>query len=89
MTPNETVLMLQSLNIPTSTNIYLAAGDGLMEMEGFTSVYTNVFTKSVLLNQEDFTRMHGNTKAALDYHVSINSDAYVATYFGNMDKIVA
>lgn len=89
LTPNETVLMLQSLNIPTSTNIYLAAGDGLMEMEGFTSVYTNVFTKSVLLNQEDFTRMHGNTKAALDYHVSINSDAYVATYFGNMDKIVA
>ncbi|KAJ4917851.1 O-fucosyltransferase family protein [Raphanus sativus] len=89
LTPNETVLMLQSLNIPTNTNIYLAAGDGLMEMEGFTSVYTNVYTKSALLNQEDFTRMHGNTKAALDYYVSINSDAYVATYFGNMDKIVA
>uniref|UniRef100_M4EEK3 O-fucosyltransferase family protein n=2 Tax=Brassica campestris TaxID=3711 RepID=M4EEK3_BRACM len=89
LTPNETALMLQSLRIPTSTNIYLAAGDGLMEMEGFTSVYTKVFTKSDLLNREDFTRMHGNTKAALDYYVSINSDAYVATYFGNMDKMVA
>ncbi|XP_013698091.1 O-fucosyltransferase 13 isoform X1 [Brassica napus] len=89
LTPNETALMLQSLRIPTSTNIYLAAGDGLMEMEGFTSVYTQVFTKSALLNREDFTRMHGNTKAALDYYVSINSDAYVATYFGNMDKMVA
>ncbi|ESQ48380.1 hypothetical protein EUTSA_v10020754mg [Eutrema salsugineum] len=89
LTPNETVLVLQSLRIPTSTNIYLAAGDGLMEMEGFTSVYTKVFTKSALLNHEDFTRMHGNTKAALDYYVSINSDAYVATYFGNMDKMVA
>ncbi|CAM8880372.1 unnamed protein product [Rhodiola kirilowii] len=33
--------------------------------------------------------MHGNTKAALDYYVSINSDSYVATYFGNMDKMVA
>ncbi|KFK38920.1 hypothetical protein AALP_AA3G177800 [Arabis alpina] len=89
LTPNETALMLQSLRISTSTNIYLAAGDGLMEMEGFTSVYTKVFTKSALLNHEDFTRMHGNTKAALDYYVSINSDAYVATYFGNMDKMVA
>ncbi|VVA97762.1 unnamed protein product [Arabis nemorensis] len=89
LTPNETALMLQSLRIPTSTNIYLAAGDGLMEMEGFTSVYTNVFTKSALLNHEDFTGMHGNTKAALDFYVSINSDAYVATYFGNMDKMVA
>ncbi|KAJ4893726.1 O-fucosyltransferase family protein [Raphanus sativus] len=89
LTPNETALMFQSLRIPTATNIYLAAGDGLMEMEGFTSVYTKVFTKSALLNREDFTRMHGNTKAALDYYVSINSDAYVATYFGNMDKMVA
>ncbi|XP_013585889.1 PREDICTED: uncharacterized protein At1g04910-like isoform X1 [Brassica oleracea var. oleracea] len=89
LTPNETALMLQSLRIPTTTNIYLAAGDGLLEMEGFTSVYTKVFTKSDLLNREDFTRMHGNTKAALDYYVSISSDAYVATYFGNMDKMVA
>ncbi|XP_010542256.1 PREDICTED: uncharacterized protein At1g04910 isoform X2 [Tarenaya hassleriana] len=89
LTPNETAFMFQVLNIPTSTNIYLAAGDGLMEMEGFTSIYTNVFTKSALLDREDFTRMHGNTKAALDYYVSINSDAYIATYFGNMDKMVA
>ncbi|KAI4329319.1 hypothetical protein L6164_021600 [Bauhinia variegata] len=89
LTPNETALMLQSLSIPTSTNIYLAAGDGLMEIEGLTAIYTNVFTKSSLLDGEDFTRMHGNTKAALDYYVSINSDSYVATYFGNMDKMVS
>lgn len=89
LTPNETALILQALSIPTSTNIYLAAGDGLMEIEGFTSVYTNVVTKSALLTGEDFTRMHGNTKAALDYYVSINSDSYMATYFGNMDKMVA
>lgn len=89
LTPNETALILQALSIPTSTNIYLAAGDGLMEIEGLTSVYTNVVTKSALLTGEDFTRMHGNTKAALDYYVSINSDSYMATYFGNMDKMVA
>ncbi|XP_071711601.1 O-fucosyltransferase 13 [Rutidosis leptorrhynchoides] len=89
LTPNETAFILQSLSIPTNTNIYLAAGDGIMELEGLTSVYTNVVTKSSLLSGEDFKIMHGNTKAALDYYVSINSDSYVATYFGNMDKMVA
>lgn len=89
LTPNETAIVLQALSIPEDTNIYLAAGDGLMELEGLTATYTNVFTKSSLLNGEDFTSMHGNTKAALDYYVSIHSDSYIATYFGNMDKIVA
>uniref|UniRef100_A0A5B7ARI6 O-fucosyltransferase family protein n=1 Tax=Davidia involucrata TaxID=16924 RepID=A0A5B7ARI6_DAVIN len=89
LTPNETAFILQALSIPTSTNIYLAAGDGLMEIEGLTSIYTSVVTKSRLLSGEDFTTMHGNTKAALDYYVSINSDSYMATYFGNMDKMVA
>ncbi|KAE8709175.1 O-fucosyltransferase family protein isoform 2 [Hibiscus syriacus] len=89
LTPNETAFILQALSIPTSTNIYLAAGDGLMEIEGLTSIYTNVITKSALLSSEDFGTMHGNTKAALDYFVSINSDSYMATYFGNMDKMVA
>ncbi|KAL8153370.1 hypothetical protein V2J09_011130 [Rumex salicifolius] len=89
LTPRETAFILQSLGIPTNTSIYLAAGDGLMEVEDFTSVYKNTFTKSMLLSNEDFTKMHGNTKAALDYYVSINSDSYVATYFGNMDKMVS
>ncbi|KAK9101969.1 hypothetical protein Sjap_019223 [Stephania japonica] len=89
LTPNETAFIFQALSIPTNTNIYLAAGDGLMEMEGLTSIYTNVYTKSELLSDQDFSIMHGNTKAALDYYVSINSDSYIATYFGNMDKMVA
>ncbi|GFZ07965.1 O-fucosyltransferase family protein [Actinidia rufa] len=89
LTPNETAFILQALSIPTNTNIYLAAGDGLMELGGLTSVYTNIFTKANLLSGEDFSSMHGNSKAALDYYVSINSDSYVATYFGNMDKMVA
>lgn len=89
LTPNETAFILQALSIPTDTNIYLAAGDGLMELDSLTSVYANVFTKSSFLNGEDFRNMHGNTKAALDYYVSVNSDYYIATYFGNMDKMVA
>ncbi|KAI6689961.1 hypothetical protein NL676_026789 [Syzygium grande] len=89
LTPKQTAFILKALRIPTNTHIYLAAGDGVMEIEELTSIYTNVVTKSVLLSSEDFKSMHGNTKAALDYYVSINSDAYMATYFGNMDKMVA
>ncbi|GAB4842064.1 O-fucosyltransferase 13 [Ancistrocladus abbreviatus] len=89
LTPRETAFVLQALGIPRNTNIYLAAGDGLMEIEGLKSIYSNVFTKSTLLSGEDFTSMHGNTKAALDYYVAINSESYIATYFGNMDKMVA
>ncbi|KAE9621318.1 hypothetical protein Lal_00023601 [Lupinus albus] len=89
LTPNETALILQALSVSSTTNIYLAAGDGLMEIEGLTYTYSNIFTKSSLLSGEEFTSMHGNTKAALDYYVSINSDSYIATYFGNMDKMVA
>ncbi|KAG5566596.1 hypothetical protein RHGRI_002226 [Rhododendron griersonianum] len=89
LTPKETAFVLQSLSIPTNTNIYLAAGDGLMELEGLTSVYTSFSTKGTFLSGKEFASMHGNTKAALDYYVSINSDSYIATYFGNMDKMVA
>uniref|UniRef100_A0A0E0ENC6 O-fucosyltransferase family protein n=1 Tax=Oryza meridionalis TaxID=40149 RepID=A0A0E0ENC6_9ORYZ len=88
LTPSETAFILKALGIPTDTNIYLAAGDGLMELEGFTSIYKNIYTKSSLLTHDDFEKMHGNTKAALDYYVSVSSDAYVATFFGNMDKMV-
>ncbi|CAO2815273.1 unnamed protein product [Amaranthus hypochondriacus] len=89
LTPSETAFILRSLGISRNTNIYLAAGDGLMEVEGLTSIYPNVFTKSALLQDTDFKAMHGNTKAALDYYVAIKSDSYMATYFGNMDKMVA
>lgn len=87
--PNETAFILQSLAIPADTPIYLAAGDGILELEGLTSIYRDVYTKSSLLSREDFAQMGGNTKAALDYYISINSAAYIATFFGNMDKMVA
>ena len=89
LTPNETAFVLQALSIPTNTNMYLAAGDGLVEIEGLKPTYTNVVTKSALLRGEDLLNMHGNTRAALDYYVLINSDSYVATFFRNMDKMVA
>jgi len=49
LTPNETAFVLQALSIPTNTNMYLAAGDGLVEIEGLKPTYTNAVTKSALL----------------------------------------
>ncbi|KAG6788868.1 hypothetical protein POTOM_004946 [Populus tomentosa] len=69
----ETAFVLQALSIPTNTNLYLAAGDGLVEIEGLKPTYTNAVTKSALLRGEDLLNMRGNTRAALDYYVSINS----------------
>lgn len=89
LTPKETAFMLQALGIPVNTTVYLAAGDGLLEKEGFTSVYTNSYSKSMLLDEASLKGMRGNSRAALDYYVSIHSDSYIATYFGNMDKMVA
>lgn len=54
LTPNETSLLV----IPTNTTIHLAAGDGVMEREGFTLVYENVYTKSSLHSIKDFASIH-------------------------------
>eukprot|EP01018_Ginkgo_biloba_P006825 Gb_38725 [translate_table: standard] len=89
LTPKETAFILQALGIPTNTNIYLAAGDGLLEWKEFTAVYRNSYTKTSLLDKASLMGMRGNSRAALDYIVSINSAAYIGTYFGNMDKMVS
>lgn len=89
LTPRETAFILQALGIPTNTTVYLAADDTLLESNDFTSVYRNIYTKYSLLNKTSLSMMHGNSRAALDYYMSINSDAYIGTYFGNMDKMVS
>ncbi|XP_057861158.1 O-fucosyltransferase 13 isoform X2 [Cryptomeria japonica] len=89
LTPRETAFILQALGIPTNTTVYLAAGESLLESKDFTSIYRNSYTKSSLLDKASLMAMRGNSRAALDYYVSINSDAYIGTYFGNMDKMVA
>lgn len=88
LTPSHVALILEALRIPTSMPIYLATGDGLLEKEGFTNVYTNIFTKSALLGGQASRLLKGNSKAALDYYISVYSDYYIATFFGNMEKMV-
>eukprot|EP00249_Psilotum_nudum_P006251 c19584_g1_i3 orf=115-1035(-) len=89
LTPKETAFIFHALHIPLDMPIYLAAGDELLEREPFLSMYTNIYTKNTLLDKEIMQKVQGNSKAALDYYVSLNSDIYIASYFGNMDKMVA
>lgn len=88
LTPSDVALILQALHVPTNMPIYLATGDGLLEKQGFTNVYTNIYNKSMLLDGQASRKLRGNSRAALDYYISVNSDYYIATYFGNMEKMV-
>lgn len=83
LTPAETAFLLRSLGFPQTMPIYLAAGGGLLEKACLAKVFPNLMTKSALL-----VSLSANSKAAVDYLIALASDVYVATYFGNMDKMV-
>ncbi|XP_024514851.1 O-fucosyltransferase 13 isoform X2 [Selaginella moellendorffii] len=88
LTPGEAAFVLQALRVPTTMPIYLASGSGLLEETAFSRVYPNIYRKLAILGADALKGLHGNSKAALDYYVAVHSDIYVATYFGNMDKMV-
>lgn len=88
LTPGESAVILQALRVATNMPIYLATGDQLLEKQAFSSVYTNIYDKSMLLDGKTLKKLRGNSKAALDYYISVSSDYYIATYFGNMEKMV-
>ncbi|PKA59823.1 Uncharacterized protein AXF42_Ash011948 [Apostasia shenzhenica] len=93
LTPEETALVLQALDIDHSTTIYIAAGEiygGARRMAGLTAAYPNVVRKETLLEPSDlrFFQNHSSQMAALDYMVSLESDIFVPTYDGNMAKVV-
>ncbi|RYR08939.1 hypothetical protein Ahy_B05g076844 [Arachis hypogaea] len=72
LTPEETALTLKALGINPRMQIFIAAGD----------IYGG--EKRMAPLREAFP----NLMAALDYIVSIESDIFVPTYSGNMDKVV-
>lgn len=88
LTPQETAFILQALNIPASTPIYLAAGSGLLELHKLASTYTQLFQKSDFLHADRLKALKGSRRAAIDWYVSLHAYAYIATFVGNMDKMV-
>ncbi|KAL6537729.1 O-fucosyltransferase 35 [Orobanche hederae] len=92
LTPRETALLLQGLGFPSSTRIYLVAGDsfGNGSMQYLTESFPNIYTHSSLSTEDELSpfRNHQNMLAGLDYVVALQSDVFVYTYDGNMAKAV-
>nr|BAG93245.1 unnamed protein product [Oryza sativa Japonica Group] len=92
LTPEETAMVLKALDIDSSYQIYIAAGEiygGQRRMSALTSAYPNVVRKETLLPSDlRFFQNHSSQMAALDYIVSLESDIFIPTYDGNMAKVV-
>ncbi|WRX19094.1 GDP-fucose protein O-fucosyltransferase - like 10 [Theobroma cacao] len=93
LTPEETALTLKALDIDTSYQIYIAAGEiygGERRMASLSAAYPKLVRKETLLEASDlrFFQNHSSQMAALDYLVSLESDIFIPTYDGNMAKVV-
>ncbi|CAL9027569.1 unnamed protein product [Prunus brigantina] len=92
LTPRETSLLLRGLGFPSSTRIYLVAGEayGNGSMQYLDDDFPHIFSHSTLATEEELSpyKIHQNMLAGIDYVVALQSDVFLYTYDGNMAKAV-
>ncbi|QHO30118.1 hypothetical protein HN51_018520 [Arachis hypogaea] len=93
LTPKEVGIFLTALGYPSSTPIYIAAGEiygGESHMAELRSRYPLLMSKEKLASIEELEpfSIHASQMAALDYIVSVESDVFVHSYPGNMARAV-
>ncbi|KAL5558927.1 hypothetical protein UlMin_035138 [Ulmus minor] len=93
LTPKEVGIFLTALGYPSSTPIYIAAGEiygGDSHMADLLSRYPLLMSKEKLASVEELEPFmnHASQMAALDYIVSVESDVFIPSYSGNMARAV-
>ncbi|KAJ7297731.1 hypothetical protein O6H91_Y039300 [Diphasiastrum complanatum] len=93
LTPKEVGIFLHSLGYPSSTRIYIAAGEiygGSQRIAELQTYFPSIMRKETIASAEELVPFsnHSSQMAALDYIVSVESDVFVPSYSGNMARAV-
>jgi len=94
LTPKEVGMFLSAFGYPSSTPVYIAAGEiygGESHMVDLQSRFPILMNKEKLASAEELRpfSQYAAQMAALDYIVSVESDVFIPSYSGNMARAVA
>ncbi|KAH9622819.1 hypothetical protein KSS87_011225 [Heliosperma pusillum] len=93
LTPKEVGVFIQALGYPSSTLIYIAAGEiygGARRLSDLTVRFPNVVFKETLATQDELEAFsgHASQTAAIDYIISVESNVFIPSHSGNMARAV-